>query len=113
MRDWPDVPLGDVVDLLTGFAFKSAQFSPSGIKLARGDNVKRGEFEWGEKTRHWPEMTPQLDRYLLREGDVLIGMDGSRVGENWVKVRSTDLPCVLVQRVARLRATKRLDQGFL
>jgi type I restriction enzyme S subunit len=81
--------------------------------LARGDNVKEGQFEWGEKARYWPEMTPALERYLLNEGDVLLGMDGSKVGKNWVKVRQKDLPCLLVQRVARLRAKQTMDQEFL
>lgn len=99
--------------MLTGFAFKSAEFSDRGIRLARGDNVKRGAFEWGDKTRYWSAVTPDLARYLLEEGDVLIGMDGSRVGENWARVRANDLPCLLVQRVARLRPKTGFDRQFL
>jgi type I restriction enzyme S subunit len=44
---------------------------------------------------------------------VLLGMDGSKVGKNWVRVRREDLPCLLVQRVARLRAKPTMHQGFL
>ena len=40
-------------------------------------------------------------------------MDGSRVGRNWAQVREHDLPLLLVQRVACLRARSTLDQGFL
>jgi type I restriction enzyme S subunit len=40
-------------------------------------------------------------------------MDGSKVGKNWVRVRHNDLPCLLVQRVARLRAKQSMDQGFI
>jgi len=113
---WEDTTIGEHVELATGDAFQSARFgttADSGILLARGDNVKEGEFEWGEKARYWPELTPDLERYLLREGDVLLGMDGSKVGKNWVRVRTKDLPCLLVQRVARLRAKPTMDQGFL
>ena len=113
--NWSPALLRDHVDILLGFAFKSAQFrkTPPGIRLARGDNVTEGHTRWGEKTRYWPRLTEDLNRYLLRSGDVLVGMDGSKVGRNWTQVRSDDLPCLLVQRVACLRARETLDQGFL
>ena len=114
--EWEETTLGEHVELATGEAFQSGSFGTtpdSGTLLARGDNVKEGEFEWGEKARYWPELTPDLERYLLREGDVLLGMDGSKVGKNWVRVRQKDLPCLLVQRVARLRAKRTMGQGFL
>lgn len=111
--EWKSTTLGEHIELLTGFSFKSADFATSGVRLARGDNVKRGQFEWGEKTKYWPTVPPDLTRYLLKKKDVLIGMDGSRVGENWVKVNEDDLPCLLVQRVARLRGRITLDQDYL
>ena len=114
--DWKETTIGEHIELATGNAFQSARFGltpDSGTLLARGDNVKEGEFEWGEKARYWPTLTPDLERYLLQEGDVLLGMDGSKVGKNWVRVRNRDLPCLLVQRVARLRAKPTMDQGFL
>ena len=116
VADWRESTIGEHVELLTGEAFQSVRFGStplSGTLLARGDNIKEGRFEWGEKARYWPEVTPDLKKYFLREGDVLVGMDGSKVGKNWVQVRKKDLPCLLVQRVARLRATESLDQGFL
>jgi len=114
--EWKQSTIGEHVDLITGEAFQSARFGTlpgSGTLLARGDNVKEGEFEWGEKARYWPELTSDLTRYLLCEGDVLIGMDGSKVGKNWVRVQKKDLPCMLVQRVARLRGKETMNQRFL
>jgi len=112
---WIETALKDEIELLTGLAFKSERFveTPPGVRLARGDNVKEGFFEWGTKSRFWPEMAPELERYLLNVGDVLIGMDGSKVGKNWVRVRDTDLPCLLVQRVARLRARASVGEHFI
>lgn len=40
-------------------------------------------------------------------------MDGSRVGENYAVLTADDLPALLVQRVACLRAGVNMDQGFL
>jgi len=112
---WLETVLGTGVELLTGLPFQSERFeqSPPGTRLARGDNVKEGYFEWGSRTRYWPENNPELERYLLRAGDVLIGMDGSKVGKNWVRVRENDLPCLLVQRVARLRARSSIGDHFI
>lgn len=107
--------LGDHIDLLVGFAFKSSQFrmAPPGIRLVRGDNVSEGRLRWDGKARYWPTLTEELRRFLLQPGDVLIGMDGSKVGRNWAQVRESELPLLLVQRVACLRARETLDQGFL
>ncbi len=52
--EWEDTTIGEHVLLATGAAFQSARFGKtpdSGTLLARGDNVKEGEFEWGEKAR--------------------------------------------------------------
>jgi type I restriction enzyme S subunit len=114
-KGWKQTTLGDEIDFQTGCAFKSKYFSecPPGIRLARGMNVKEGEFFWGNQSRYWPEMTPDIQEYLLEKGDVLIGMDGSKVGKNWVRVRENDLPCLLVQRVARLRHADSVGENFL
>ena len=113
--EWRESTVAKEVNILLGFAFKSADFEiePPGYRLVRGDNVKRGTLEWGEKTRYWRNLTPDLERYSLRAGDVVIGMDGSRVGENFARIAPEDLPALLVQRVACLRARKELDQNFL
>ena len=76
-------------------------------------NVKEGVFFWSNQARFWPEVTEDVEQYLLAVGDVLIGMDGSKVGKNWVRVREVDLPCLLVQRVARLRAADSVGENFL
>lgn len=111
---WSLKRVGHHVDFITGFAFKSDFFSfDSGIKLVRGDNVTEGYLRWGEKTRYWSDITKDIERYLLEENDILIGMDGSKVGKNFAVVKSSDLPLLLVQRVARLRVDEKLSHRFL
>jgi len=113
--EWRESTVAEEVDILVGFAFKSAEFAtePPGYRLVRGDNIKRGTIEWGEKTRYWRELTPDLEKYVLRPGDVVVGMDGSRVGENFACVSQEDLPALLVQRVACLRTKGNVDQAYL
>ena len=110
---WEETSFGKHINLQTGPAFKSKDFTESGTRLARGDNVKEGRFQWGDKSRFWPEVDESLKKYLLSSGDVLLGMDGSKVGKNRVRVRALDLPCLLVQRVARLTTKDTICSNFI
>jgi type I restriction enzyme S subunit len=113
----PLVPLKRSVDLLPGFAFPSEGFLPAGegVRLLRGVNVTTTGIRW-EDTVAWPthDMNQHV-AYSLREGDLVLGMDrpwisaGLRVAE----VAAQDIPALLLQRVARLRARGALGQRYL
>jgi len=106
-EDWKCTSLGAVVNLLTGFPFPSSGYTDSGILLLRGSNVKRGILDWEEEiTKYWPYVTPEISRYELREGDLVIAMDGALVGRSYAVVSAADLPSLLLQRVARLRSSQ-------
>ena len=111
--DWEVKTLDKEIDLLTGYPFPSSKYSESGIKLLRGSNVKRGETDWSENiTQFWEQLTLELKTYLLQEGDIVIAMDGSLVGRSFARLSKTDLPALLLQRVARVRSNK-IDLGYL
>ncbi|UPM54524.1 restriction endonuclease subunit S [Gottfriedia acidiceleris] len=109
------VSLGDVTEIFTGFPFKSGQFNTDfkGVKLVRGKNVSKGFLRWGEDTRYWENVTSEYEKYLLNENDIVISMDGSLVGKNYSKIKNEELPLLLVQRVACLRAKTNIRQNFL
>ena len=91
-KGWSQKRIGFNTRLLTGFAFKSEQFSyDDGIRLVRGDNVTEGYLRWGAKERLWPLMGKEFENFLLNEGDILIGMNGSKVGKNYAMVKNEDL----------------------
>jgi type I restriction enzyme, S subunit len=111
---WSIKKLGHHVDLFTGYAFESENFSFSeGVPLVRGDNVTEGRLRWGDKTRYWNNSLEEFSAFQLRAMDVLIGMDGSKVGKNYAMVIESDLPLLLVQRVARLRVDRSLNAHYL
>jgi type I restriction enzyme, S subunit len=115
--EWPLVKLGDVADLLTGFPFKSAQYTddPFAPRLLRGDNVAQGVLRW-DGAKRWPAAAVNgLEKYRLREEDVVLAMDRPWIeaGLKFASVRDSDLPSLLVQRVARLRGSRHLDTRFL
>jgi len=112
-EDWRLSSLGHEAELLSGFPFLSQGFAASGIRLLRGSNVKRGQLDWSrEITEHWPAVTSKIKQYELQESDIVIAMDGALVGRSFAIVKRADLPSLLVQRVARVRA-KATDQRLL
>jgi type I restriction enzyme S subunit len=114
----PDrVRLGDHVDLLTGNAFKSAGYTASrdGIRLLRGDNIGQGAICW-DNARYWPAAdAAACQRYRLQAADVVLAMDRPWIaaGLKYAALRPADVPSLLVQRVACLRALPTVDQRFL
>lgn len=115
--DAVDTTVGAEVDLLAGFAFKSQGYTTSedGMRLLRGDNIVPGGLRWDDVKR-WPNAhTSEYERYVLAEDDVVLAMDRPWVsaGLKRSRIAQDDLPCLLVQRVARLRAKPGLDSGFL
>ncbi len=115
--NWPVVQLGDVVDLQTGWPFKSKSYTADveAVKLLRGDNIGQGTLKW-EGVRRWPaNMTHDVTNYWLEENDVVLAMDRPWIeaGLKYAAVTNSDLPCLLVQRVARLRGSKYLRTQYL
>ena len=106
-----------MIDLLAGFAFKSAQYTSNDddIRLLRGDNIIQGCLRWDDVKR-WPaDDARDYDRYQLEEGDVVLAMDRPwvKAGLKHATISAHDLPCLLVQRTARLRGGADLDNRFL
>ncbi len=115
--EWPVAQLGDVVDLVTGYPFESQRYTddPTAPRLLRGDNVAQGALRW-DGAKRWPaDDSAGLDNYWLREADVILAMDRPWIdaGLKYAAVRDSDLPALLVQRVARLRGTAQLHTRFL
>jgi type I restriction enzyme S subunit len=114
----PDiVRLGDYVTLITGNPFKSSGYTDSsdGVRLLRGDNVAQGRIRWDDAKR-WPaEDARSYAGYQLQVGDVILAMDRPWIeaGLKYAELRPKDVPSLLVQRVACLRALPGLDQRYL
>ena len=112
-EEWEAKAIGSEIDLLTGFPFPSSGYAKSGVRLLRGSNVKRGETDWADEiTQYWPAVTRDLTRYTMMAGDLVISMDGSLVGRSYAQLGESDLPALLLQRVARIRATN-LNVSYL
>lgn len=118
MMRWPTVRLGDHVDMQTGFPFKSRDFLDNpklGVRLLRGDNVGQGRLRW-DGAKHWPLATSLgYHDFEVKVGDVILAMDRPWIeaGLKFARVEKADLPCLLVQRVAKLRGKSSLSTAYL
>lgn len=109
--------IGDFVDVVSGPAFRSDQFTDdsSDIPLIKGENIAQGYIAWN-KSKYWPVADAEAyERFGLGAGDIVLAMDRPWVaaGLKWARLTSHDPSCLLVQRVARLRAKPGLRQDFL
>ena len=104
--------LGDVCDILNGFAFKSEQYVEEGIRIIRIANVQKGYIEDSAPV-FYPDDSKDAKKYSLEEGDILMSLTGN-VGRV-AKLSKEFLPAALNQRVACLRIKDGipLDKAFL
>ena len=109
--------LSEYAEILAGPPFASDAFTDKldDVPLVKGENVQQGYVDWTIAKR-WPSQdADSYKRYALVPGDVVVAMDRPWVsaGLKWAYIKRDDPPSLLVQRVARLRGKKTLDQGFL
>ena len=90
---WQTKKLADVLQIQNGYAFDSKKFNSSkGMPLVRIRSLKLGI-----ETETWFD-GPYDDRYVVKAGDLLIGMDGEFGCFEW-----KGDPSLLNQRVCRLQ----------
>ena len=95
------VKLGEVCEILNGFAFKSLLYVNEGIRIIRITNVQKGYIEDSDPKYYPIEYRNSIEKYILKENDLLMSLTGNvgRVG----LISKTMLPAALNQRVACLR----------
>lgn len=113
MSEWKEYKLGEAANITTGFAFKGDEYEFKGnLRVVRGENVTIGQLRW-DSQKYWNKSIENLKNYLLEADDIVLGMDGSRVGHNRAKIKKNELPLILAQRVARIQAKNNFSQNYL
>jgi restriction endonuclease S subunit len=106
LEAWLVLPIGDKVELLSGYPFDGPDISPdnTGVPLLRGINVTEGRVRHSKEIdRYFTGPLIDLEKYRLKVDDLVIAMDGSKVGKNSALITNFDAGALLIQRVARLR----------
>lgn len=99
------VKLGEICEIINGFAFKSENYVSKGIRIIRITNVKNGFLEDLQPV-YYPFENEEIKNFMLKTDDILISLTGN-VGRV-AKVSSDFLPAVLNQRVACLRLKQKI-----
>ena len=113
---WDVLRLGKLITLTVGFPFRSDGFTQTeeDMRLLRGVNLAPGRIRWDDVVC-WPIADAEIYReYQLRVGDIVLGMDRPIIGDGIrvALVSQSDLPSLLVQRVARIRLAEELLRDF-
>ena len=98
---WVEDTIDSKIDLLSGYAFKSAEFNDEGTyKIVTIKNVKDGQFD-GDNVSRMVDIPPKMPEHCkLSDGDILLSLTGNvgRVcivhGDNYL----------LNQRVAKIKS---------
>lgn len=107
------VKLGEICNILNGFAFKSKEYVDNGIRVIRITNVQKGVIEDSDPKYYDISQIDKLKNYMLKENDLLISLTGNvgRVG----LMPKEFLPAGLNQRVGclRIKDTKNISIRYL
>jgi len=98
---WPMVKLGEVAEILNGYAFKSEKYTNKGIRVIRITNVQKGEIVDDNPKFYAVNSSKEIEKFLLGKNDLLVSLTGNvgRVG----LLQSDLLPAGLNQRVGCIR----------
>jgi type I restriction enzyme S subunit len=104
------------IDLLTGFAFKSTDYSinKDDINLCGGLIITPTGIEWN-KSNYWRrDKCDGLEKYKIIESDIVMAMDRPWISSGFKihKITKNDKESLLVQRTARIRG-RGINQDFL
>jgi type I restriction enzyme S subunit len=116
-KSWQLKKLGEYAKLQGGFAFKSDEYSETGIPIVKISNVHYENIDWTEKSFISSNRLEEFKEYLLFEDDILMAMTRPVIKSlNNVKtvvVKHNDLPALLNQRVGRFMLNNQLDKKYL
>ncbi len=98
-KGWEAGQLGNLVNFLSGYAFKSRDWRDKGVPVVKIGSIKPGIIDLGTVSYVSEQVATQAERYRLSSADLLIGMTGY-VGEVGL-VPPTDNPPLLNQRVGK------------
>ena len=96
--------IGDIARVQSGFAFKSSEFKPDGVKLLRNTNILPQRIYWDDLACLEASQYGRYPAYQLHSGDILLSLDRPIIssGIKVARVGDRDVPSLLVQRVGRL-----------
>ena len=111
---WEYGCLGDLSTQFSGFSFKGEEYSfEEGITVVRGENVTEKRLRWDTHKKWNHKLDARMKKCFLESNDIVIGMDGSKVGKNWALISKHQLPLLLAQRVTCVRSNNKIEATYI
>jgi type I restriction enzyme S subunit len=112
IANWKEVMLGDVCNIIPGFAFKSKDWSEEGIPVLKIKNITSNNTVDLSDVDCVPSdlLSSKLERFILKDGDIVLAMTGATAGK--VGKLRTDEKVLLNQRVAKIEPVH-ADRDFI
>jgi type I restriction enzyme S subunit len=111
---WKYGCLGDLSTQFSGFSFKGEEYSyEEGITVVRGENVTEKRLRWDTHKKWNLNLDARMKKCFLEANDIVIGMDGSKVGKNWALISKYELPLLLAQRVTSVRSNSKIEATYI
>ena len=98
-------------DILSGYAFSSEDYDVDGIKLVRIGDFDNQELNLDECAYLPKDFQNKFEKFLLKEGDILIAMTGATIGKSAL-VEELNEKLLLNQRVGALRVKDGVNSRF-
>lgn len=111
---WEYGCLGNLSTQFSGFSFKGEDYSfEEGITVVRGENVTEKRLRWDTHKKWNLKLDARMKKCFLESNDIVIGMDGSKVGKNWTLISKYELPLLLAQRVTSVRSNSKIEAFYI
>ena len=107
-KGWKKTKLGEIADILGGYAFKSSKMlsEKAQYQLLKIANLYKGNLDMTRKPSYWDISAKNEHNYILNRGDVVLTLTGTNGKRDYgysVLINENN-SYLLNQRVARLRA---------
>ena len=114
--EWEKAKIGAITETIFGYPFDSKEMveDSSGIPLMRGINIGEHHIRHSfELDRFFLRDISKLEKYFVKVNDIVLSMDGSKVGRNSAFVTEKDAGSLLVQRVCILREKEKTNIQYV
>ena len=113
MSEWKEYKLGEVADILPGYAFKSKDFGKNGIPVIKIKDIVPPSINMADTERvdvRAYELS-KISKYIIRKGDYVVAMTGATIGK--IGKQKENALAYLNQRVARIKAKDGICDDFI
>ncbi len=116
-KGWEFEKIGNYINTMMGFAFKSTNFVANGVPLIRMGNLYQNSLDLTRNSVFLPkEFLNEYSRFLVQENDLVMSMTGTMGKRDYgfvVLVDKVACGSFLNQRVMKVSANSKSNNNFL